>query len=109
MLWCLRQKRSEFMSSTGKPEPEHDGVCGAWTHRPREQRTVSEYDFIKFSALKQLLVHPSFLKNNSYYENPLTLQWLELGAFTAMGPGSLRSHMLCSQKKKKKNLITIQP
>lgn len=34
----------------------------AWTHRPRKQRTVSEYDFIKFSAPKQLLVHPSFLK-----------------------------------------------
>lgn len=106
MLWCLRQKRLEFMSSTGKPEPERDGACGAWKYRPREQRTVSEYDFIRVSAPKQFLVHPSSLKNNSYYEHSLTLQWLELGAFTAVGPGSLRSHMLCSQKK---NLITIQP
>ena len=52
MLWCLRQKRLEFMSSTGKPDPEYDGVCGAWKYRPREQRTVPEYDFIKFSAPK---------------------------------------------------------
>ena len=88
------------MSSTGKPELERDGACGAWKYRPREQRGVSEYDFIGISAPKQFLVHPSSLKNNSYYENSLTLQWLELGAFTAMGPGSLRSHMLCSQKKK---------